>query len=79
MSFAKNTVLPFQLLLKGCTIEAVIRSLVVSCLRFQLLLKGCTIEAMRPVWREKTYDKFQLLLKGCTIEAPGQGRTSPGH
>ena len=37
----------FQLLLKGCTIEALMMSLISSIVsRFQLLLKGCTIEAI---------------------------------
>ena len=60
----------FQLLLKGCTIEAVDgKTLQLKYDEFQLLLKGCTIEA-----KEKRYQitdqEFQLLLKGCTIEAP---------
>ena len=35
----------FQLLLKGCTIEAIITFIGFDFLSFQLLLKGCTIEA----------------------------------
>ena len=35
----------FQLLLKGCTIEARNRALNAHTVVFQLLLKGCTIEA----------------------------------
>ena len=39
----------FQLLLKGCTIEAV-QSVLIEAVdeKFQLLLKGCTIEAPKP-------------------------------
>ena len=36
---------PFQLLLKGCTIEAFLNGAPVRIDLFQLLLKGCTIEA----------------------------------
>ena len=39
----------FQLLLKGCTIEAVTSSSALRNEKFQLLLKGCTIEA---AWRD---------------------------
>ena len=35
----------FQLLLKGCTIEAALDEVILRDWRFQLLLKGCTIEA----------------------------------
>ena len=59
----------FQLLLKGCTIEALSRSAFLLRRKFQLLLKGCTIEA---ITRRAMYfagAAFQLLLKGCTIEA----------
>ena len=59
----------FQLLLKGCTIEASHPGFIKFLARvFQLLLKGCTIEAnaVRSVAIE---EQFQLLLKGCTIEA----------
>ena len=37
----------FQLLLKGCTIEATSDGLLQVSVSFQLLLKGCTIEADR--------------------------------
>ena len=36
----------FQLLLKGCTIEAALDEVILRDWRFQLLLKGCTIEAL---------------------------------
>ena len=60
----------FQLLLKGCTIEAGWFSPAgpLSPL-FQLLLKGCTIEALNALLRIYDPIRFQLLLKGCTIEA----------
>ena len=60
----------FQLLLKGCTIEAP-QCLRASCPRcsFQLLLKGCTIEAYFLLYTLSPPTSFQLLLKGCTIEA----------
>ena len=60
----------FQLLLKGCTIEAISENRFgKSTELFQLLLKGCTIEA--PNWNISVRPEvvFQLLLKGCTIEA----------
>ena len=60
----------FQLLLKGCTIEALLRdSSWLNCVTFQLLLKGCTIEACDDEGDKRYIAKFQLLLKGCTIEA----------
>ena len=60
----------FQLLLKGCTIEALFTTAyVLRYLKFQLLLKGCTIEAPLGVSNPRLRDSFQLLLKGCTIEA----------
>ena len=64
----------FQLLLKGCTIEAKGRvfEFVFSFL-FQLLLKGCTIEAENGTKAEIQQARFQLLLKGCTIEALNWG------
>ena len=59
----------FQLLLKGCTIEAALDEVILRDWRFQLLLKGCTIEA-RSMRNLHAYEFwFQLLLKGCTIEA----------
>ena len=60
----------FQLLLKGCTIEACLgRFLMMKTEEFQLLLKGCTIEAsLITLFGDALL--FQLLLKGCTIEAP---------
>ena len=58
----------FQLLLKGCTIEASWTPRVWPYPTFQLLLKGCTIEAWKYV-PCRNNSEFQLLLKGCTIEA----------
>ena len=37
----------FQLLLKGCTIEARLAAPLRRNRKFQLLLKGCTIEAIQ--------------------------------
>ena len=59
----------FQLLLKGCTIEAFLNGAPVRIDLFQLLLKGCTIEAPRTRSNPFPTKLFQLLLKGCTIEA----------
>ena len=60
----------FQLLLKGCTIEACsLITLFAVYLLFQLLLKGCTIEALATYLKRIGGLTFQLLLKGCTIEA----------
>ena len=47
----------FQLLLKGCTIEAFFQALSNNAARFQLLLKGCTIEALIVI--------FVILLMHC--------------
>ena len=59
----------FQLLLKGCTIEAWNSTLLLMCaLRFSCCWKDVRLKRTnrrisgRPGW-------FQLLLKGCTIEA----------
>ena len=61
--------LAFQLLLKGCTIEAHTDIFVDFFFKwFQLLLKGCTIEALGNRTHLSNLE-FQLLLKGCTIEA----------
>ena len=46
----------FQLLLKGCTIEATSDGLLQVSVSFQLLLKGCTIEAVQSEW-----SKFNLV------------------
>ena len=63
-------VLLFQLLLKGCTIEALTDILDEEIhTTFQLLLKGCTIEAPHSLSWWGGPLSFQLLLKGCTIEA----------
>ena len=62
----------FQLLLKGCTIEASWTPRVWPYPTFQLLLKGCTIEAWKYV-PCRNNSEFQLLLKGCTIEAKTRG------
>ena len=53
----------FQLLLKGCTIEAVLnRGFYVSRKMFQLLLKGCTIEAPKPTdWKQMIFDSWFLI------------------
>ena len=59
----------FQLLLKGCTIEAAKQCMDAFDAMFQLLLKGCTIEALSDGTAEMLIREFQLLLKGCTIEA----------
>ena len=60
----------FQLLLKGCTIEAISENRFgKSTELFQLLLKGCTIEAYFLLYTLSPPTSFQLLLKGCTIEA----------
>ena len=60
----------FQLLLKGCTIEAISENRFgKSTELFQLLLKGCTIEAPQCLRASCPRCSFQLLLKGCTIEA----------
>ena len=68
---AKSSIM-FQLLLKGCTIEALRRILSRrSTHKFQLLLKGCTIEAQKILYAKTLVERFQLLLKGCTIEATG--------
>ena len=60
----------FQLLLKGCTIEARNQTTGDETTWFQLLLKGCTIEANMMGVNPFIASGFQLLLKGCTIEAP---------
>ena len=67
----------FQLLLKGCTIEA-FRSIANALgFKFQLLLKGCTIEAQSEEVRFLLRCiPFQLLLKGCTIEALSKERSN---
>ena len=59
----------FQLLLKGCTIEASSEVSGGTDIEFQLLLKGCTIEAKWGCLHRRAAQLFQLLLKGCTIEA----------
>ena len=60
----------FQLLLKGCTIEAISENgFGKSTELFQLLLKGCTIEAYFLLYTLSPPTSFQFLLKGCTIEA----------
>ena len=53
----------FQLLLKGCTIEALILSAKNRRgLGFQLLLKGCTIEAPKPTdWKQMIFDSWFLI------------------
>ena len=61
--------LTFQLLLKGCTIEAESTRATAPIDMFQLLLKGCTIEAYAEYRYKPSMITFQLLLKGCTIEA----------
>ena len=45
MERIKTLLLKFQLLLKGCTIEAIFNAKKSAAVEFQLLLKGCTIEA----------------------------------
>ena len=53
----------FQLLLKGCTIEAredASKSPII--VMFQLLLKGCTIEAPKPTdWKQMIFDSWFLI------------------
>ena len=69
----------FQLLLKGCTIEAISENRFgKSTELFQLLLKGCTIEAPQCLRASCPRCSFQLLLKGCTIEAFHTAPNTPG-
>ena len=53
----------FQLLLKGCTIEALPQSPDLPGKDgFQLLLKGCTIEAPKPTdWKQMIFDSWFLI------------------
>ena len=75
--FFRHAALLFQLLLKGCTIEAPVnRGESLDRNRFQLLLKGCTIEAPGLKRIRPCFFRFQLLLKGCTIEATAQSMRS---
>ena len=55
--------LQFQLLLKGCTIEAQMRRVFMLLNgKFQLLLKGCTIEAPKPTdWKQMIFDSWFLI------------------
>ena len=53
----------FQLLLKGCTIEADEKAdNLTTNVVFQLLLKGCTIEAPKPTdWKQMIFDSWFLI------------------
>ena len=52
----------FQLLLKGCTIEATSDGLLQVSVSFQLLLKGCTIEA------DQYFAFFDLVVVSVVVE-----------
>ena len=58
----------FQLLLKGCTIEAITGQYSVGTLRFQLLLKGCTIEAEWEKHRELKALRFSCCWKDVRLK-----------
>ena len=58
----------FQLLLKGCTIEASFSLRSLSEVMFQLLLKGCTIEAFRLIREEVKWLSFSCCWKDVRLK-----------
>ena len=67
----KNAIvwLKFQLLLKGCTIEASIEAQSTNQKRsFQLLLKGCTIEAKAPTAQAPMNGSFSCCWKDVRLK-----------
>ena len=58
----------FQLLLKGCTIEALTLPALISTWWFQLLLKGCTIEAYAQQQRKHSSDSFSCCWKDVRLK-----------
>ena len=69
-------ILRFQLLLKGCTIEAVVNGTLWLALSVSVVVERMYDWSFRRILSRRSAHKFQLLLKGCTIEASKETRSN---